>query len=378
VITATGWTVGAIAAFLTGGGLLVGQAPVIALGAIGLFSLAGAWAWTLRRYSFTVARTLDSPRVAVGGEVVSRAVLTNVGRSRAPGMMLLDRVGEQTIVSGIGAVPPNGSQTIRHVLPTMQRGVLPVGPIQIQRSDPLGLVRRTRGYGEESCLRVHPRVIPLELPPVGLDRSLDGDGLNELRGDMQFDSLREYVPGDDVRRIHWRSSARSATLLVREHVDVCQPATTVMLDNREAVWSSDDAFEHAVAAATSLAFASARSGHPTLLQTLSDACQPRRGDLGELLDFASEISRAVGTERPGPVLERVGRSTLSDLLVFITGDLDAPSAREVAAVTAGWLNRTCVTFGTADSQVPAGVPTIAAQQVGDFVRAWSRRVEVAA
>jgi uncharacterized protein (DUF58 family) len=380
VITRTGWAFVLTSLLLTVVGAWANYPQIFAMGIVGLLAAIGGWCWTLRRYGFDITRTIDTRRVAVGESVTSRITITNTGRGRAPSMVLADSVGELSIDTPVSALPPSGSQTTTTVLPTSQRGVLQVGPLRIHRSDPLSLFRRVRDYGEVLQLRVHPKIVPVPVPPVGLDRSLDGEGLNELRGDMQFDSLREYVPGDDVRRIHWRSSARSTRILVREHVDVCQPSTTILIDTRPCVWSDGANFEAAVAAATSLAVASASSGHPTQFGDFSDTWARSTGGVSSMLDYATEIEQSKSSDvGPEQIFGRITREALSDVVAVFTGDLDEADARLIARATRNWSDRTCVIFpGKSDGAVPSGMPTIKARTLTDFARAWTRRVGAAA
>ena len=109
---------------------------------------------------------------------------------------------------------------------------MPVGPLRVTRHDPLGLVAVARGHGETVRVWVHPRIHPLTAVPAGVARSLDGRVDRVPHGSITFDTLREYVIGDELRHVHWRTSARVGELMVREHLDTSLPRMVVLLDDR--------------------------------------------------------------------------------------------------------------------------------------------------
>jgi uncharacterized protein (DUF58 family) len=142
------------------------------------------------------------------------------------------------------------------------------------------------------------------------------------------------VPGDDPRRIHWRTTARTGTLIVREHIDTTEPTTTVLLDTRSAALSPD-AFEHAVSAAASIAEATVRVGRPARVVILGE--DPARvAELGalSLLDrfAAAEQSPEQSPERDAvALLETIDRTPPGGALVVVTGRPDPALTPRLAA-----------------------------------------------
>ena len=109
-------------------------------------------------------------------------------------------------------------------LPTARRGVVDVGPALIVKTDLLGLMRREIAQTDVDRLWVHPRVAALGPLPVGFAKDLEGPTSDASpAGDVAFHALREYELGDDHRHIHWMSSARTGTLMVRHYVDNRRP-----------------------------------------------------------------------------------------------------------------------------------------------------------
>ena len=119
--------------------------------------------------------------------------------------------------------------------------------------DPLGLVRRTVAWTERTELFVHPFTVSLESLGAGLLRDLEGEVTPDLSmSDLAFHALREYVRGDDLRHVHWRSTARAGQLLVRQYHQTRRNHATVLVDDDTAAYADPEDFELAVSVAASL------------------------------------------------------------------------------------------------------------------------------
>jgi hypothetical protein len=138
------------------------------------------------------------------------------------------------------------------------RGRFTVGPMRVRLTDPFGLVEMDRTFQSTSTLVVTPRVVAL--PPVPLSGVWTGSGDNRPRafasGSAEDVTVREYRRGDDLRRVHWRSSAHAGELMVRREEQPWQSRATLFVDNR--VFShrgvgAASSFEHAVSVAASVA-----------------------------------------------------------------------------------------------------------------------------
>jgi uncharacterized protein (DUF58 family) len=164
--------------------------------------------------------------------------------------------------------------SVSYPVPTVRRGVVSVGPLQVSRRDPLGLARVLRGYGEPATVWVRPRVHTIAAVPVGLSRSMDGRVDRIPRGSITFSALRGYVIGDDLRHVHWRTSARVGELMVREHVDTSLPRIVVLLDDRAVAHTQpgeagESTFEYACEAAASVIVAAIREDIHVEMQLVS-------------------------------------------------------------------------------------------------------------
>ena len=139
-------------------------------------------------------------------------------------------------------------------VPTQRRGVLQVGLVLARRTDPCGLLQRPARWGRSTELYVRPRMVSLESLSTGFLRDQEGVPSDEISmSDLAFHALREYVRGDDLRHVHWRSTARAGQLLVRQYHQTRRNHATVLVDDDRASYVDPDDFELAVSVAASLA-----------------------------------------------------------------------------------------------------------------------------
>ncbi|WP_246210101.1 DUF58 domain-containing protein [Nocardioides piscis] len=114
------------------------------------------------------------------------------------------------------------------------RGIYDIGPMTVVATDPFGLVEVGRSFHATAALTVTPRTVTL--PGILLGGAWTGSGDNRPRafttGSAEDVTVREYRQGDDLRRVHWRSSARTGELMVRREEQPWQSRATVFLDNR--------------------------------------------------------------------------------------------------------------------------------------------------
>lgn len=152
-------------------------------------------------------------------------------------------------------------------LPAMPRGVHAVGPVTYEKTDPVGLVTRRFRTGTALELLVAPRVTDLSVFAGGMTNDLDGATSQQLSmSDLAFHALREYVPGDDLRHVHWRSSAKAGQLLVRQYHETRRGHVTVLVDGARSSYPRLRDFELAVSVATSIALRAVRDDFDTYLR----------------------------------------------------------------------------------------------------------------
>jgi uncharacterized protein (DUF58 family) len=320
VLTPVGWGVAAASVLLYAAGALLGYPEPVALAVGGLLAVVTAVLWTLPQPALTVEREITPLRVARGESAEGVLHVTNTGRVRRAGMRAYDACGAGRIDVRIPVLRPGAAESVRYPLPTDRRGQIPVGPLRLVRADPFGLARRIREYGDPLTLLVRPRTVPLPLLPSGRNHHLEGPTSDTApAGTVTFHALREYVVGDDLRHIHWRSSARTGTLMVRQLVDASMPQTTIVVDTGAGAYGEPDDFELAVDVAASVAAGAARMNFPVRVLTGDGPLVETRGGAQDVDAILDRLARLSATEETHAALEVARRVRAGGALVLVTG-----------------------------------------------------------
>ncbi|WP_261556444.1 DUF58 domain-containing protein [Frankia tisae] len=247
----------------------------------------------------------------------------------------LDSPGAVVSVS-VPRLAGSGHRTFELALDTSRRGVIRLGPVEVIRSDPFGLARRRQRLPAVDTLHVRPRTRPLVPLASAPSRDPDGQTGRGSTGGLEIHTLRRYAPGEDLRLVHWASSARAGELMVRTHVDPSEPAATVVLDNRPAAYPPGRVgvatFEEAVDIAAAAVMTCAQEAFGVRLVTtagLRVAGRRRRRDADVLMDELAGV-RLDDTASLDVVatLRRGGLGTL----VLVTGGFDRQALAALAAV----------------------------------------------
>jgi uncharacterized protein (DUF58 family) len=276
------WLVGGLA--LVGIGFLTAVPEVIGIASAAIAMLGVGALLVVRGRRVTVSARIPS-RVERGAAAEAVVSMPAVAGS---GLRITTRRG----------VPVTSvrwrDDAVQITLPTQRRGLRPVGPWRVERIDAWGLFVRRLAEVPGAMLLVTPRVHPIalsQLPMAFVDRS----GASEA-GTTTFASLREYVIGDDIRHIHWRSSAKTGTLMTRQYIDITRPHLTVVLVNDARAHRDDDAFEEAVDLAASVCSVALAAGFEVALRTTSGE-RLRAGNAASMLE-------SLATVEPSPTVDR--------------------------------------------------------------------------
>lgn len=318
-------------------GVILGSHPMISVGAL-LICLPLFSALTARRarYQLRCQRQIKPPRVAPGQPATVLVRLENVSRI-STGLLL----AEETIPYSLGARPRyvlngierGGSREVSYQLRSDLRGKFVVGPMRVRIADVFGLVELTANFASTNTLTVTPKVVPL--PPAGTSGSWssDGDGRTRMTAAAGDDDVipRAYRDGDELRRVHWRSTARYGELMVRREEQRWQDRAVVILDSRRSAHAGtgpSSSFEFAVSAAASIGVHLARSGLDGHLLTDSGPLAGPAMFEDVLLDALSVVSTSRNHDfaRTTAALSTIE----GGLLVLIAGRLSGDAAREIA------------------------------------------------
>ena len=333
MLTRQGWLVGAGAIALLVAGRFLGLVELFALGAVALVLLAGAVAVVAAsRLELEVGRVVHPARVHVG--TPSRVDLTIRNRRAAatPVLRLRDPVtgtrGADLLVPPLG----RGERTVAaYRLPTERRGLVEIGPLEVVVGDPFGLSTISTRGAPRVGLTVYPHVDRIEPLPytTGHDPLAGARQPNSLgRSGEDFYALRPYTVGDDLRRIHWPSSARHDELLVRQNELPWQGRTTVLLDVRKAAHRGDS-LEVAVSAAASIVMATARRHDLVRLVTTAGT----DSDFAPGSDHIEAIMEHLAILRAAPqgsmrrAIEQIGHRSTGGALVVITAEAPTDDLR---------------------------------------------------
>lgn len=303
------------------------------------------------RYRVSGSRRLTPARVPAGAEARVHLRMDNVSRLPTGLLLLQDRV---PYVLGprprfvLDRIEPGGRREVSYRVRSDLRGRYPLGPLQLRLSDPFGMCELTRSFSASDTLTVTPRVEPL--PPVQLAGEATGYGDGRQRAPAlagEDDVIpRGYRYGDDLRRVHWRSTARHGELMVRREEQPHRARCTVLLDTRARAYRGsgpDSAFEWAVSGAASVMVHMLQRGYSVRLLTDTGSTVPGEGGDGftatgtgqESADAAGLMmdTLAVIDHSDGAGLSRaydVLRGGDEGLLVAFLGDLDEAQAAVAA------------------------------------------------
>jgi uncharacterized protein (DUF58 family) len=209
-----------------------------------------------RRPNLDINRRLGSSTVHDGETTTITLLVENLSR-RPIGYLTIDddvnRLGVATFE--VARLKKKESTTATYRVTCRPRGVYRVGPTTVTATDPLGLAETSAGIGPVDRIVVYPAVEELSGFPIsrGQDPAMQASRPDHsTRGGEDFYTLREYQRGDDLRRVHWPSSARTDVLMIRQLETPWQSRALVLLDVRSGSYESQDAFEKAVSGAATI------------------------------------------------------------------------------------------------------------------------------
>jgi uncharacterized protein (DUF58 family) len=299
------------------------------------------------RFGLTCARRLEPARLAAGSR--ARVVLRIENVSRLPTGLLLAEDSIPYLLGGrprvvLDRLAPRRPIDVGYHISGEIRGRYRIGPMTVRLMDPFGLCELPRAFTAIDTLVVTPPV--QVLPPNRLTGEWGGAGHSTHRavstsGDDDV-ATREYRHGDDLRRIHWRTTARRGELTVRREEQPWQSRAAVLLDTRAAAHHGDgptSSLECAISAAASICLH--LSQRSVDLRMVTDAGEEvsTAGLGGPGFDNALLDALAVMTPSSGALLnagiESVQRGGGEGLLIAVVGALSAEDAERMARMRDG-------------------------------------------
>jgi uncharacterized protein (DUF58 family) len=361
VPTTRGWIVGGAGLALIVLGALLGVRALQQLG-MGLVILLVAAATVVRlgKHDVRVARSVAPERTSSHQLVTVTLVLSNQGHGPAPLMLVEDHLPAQ--ISGrarfaLHGIEPGGSRQVSFGLRPRRRGRFEVGPLEIAFVDPFGLAHVLSRNSQITTFLVYPAIEPLALPrDLGRQQSLVVSALRRPTGahGEEFYTLREYVQGDDLRKIHWASTAKRGAYMIRQEETPWHTRASILFDDTMLGGEGAEAasFERAVEATASLVDLYHRSSYSTRLLAAS----------GMLVDSSKgadhmhrclDLLATIEPYRPEPGEGYPALARLAELqsgpnaegtLVFVGGSLTTATATALAQCRRRYKQVFCVSF----------------------------------
>ncbi len=293
-VTPAGWVAVVVALVGIGVGWWLGWSEWIAGGLIGAVLLLLALPFLFGSRAYDVDLAVGADRVTAGGSVPTEVTVRNrTSRVVLPGRLDVP-VGDGIVEIAVpllrsGHVVPNPI-----VIPTPRRGIIGVGPATAVRSDPIGLLRREHEWEDVHQLYVHPRITAVPSTTSGLIRDLEGNPTSRLvDSDMAFHAIREYAPGDSRRQVHWKSTAKTGRLMVRQYEETRRSRLAVALTIADTDYADADEYELAVSAAASLGVQALRDGRDVDITVGAEIPRVVRGRLRAVRQLGAVTPRTL-------------------------------------------------------------------------------------
>lgn len=358
-VTVFGWSVcGCFLICLVMYALLGWSETVFVAGTLAVLLLSAA-PYLFGRFKYTPELLVAQNRVVAGDTLKVTLQITNIAGTVQSATRIEVWAGAALLAVRVPRLKTGETHTHVFEVAGVERGVLTIGPVQAIRRDPLGIVSKTVTWDITTDVFVYPQTVKLAAAQTGNRADLGGiTGRRLTDSDLSFYALRDYLPGDQIRHIDWRATARSGSMLVRQYQQTQLPHTLVLLDAAAASYPHAADFELAVSSFASLALAAVTKGAQTVTAAvtntavtpfktcntktptalLDDCCrlQPQRSSL----NFKS--------------LRNLLRRDVTNVseIVFVTGTANTETLENFLR-TRGFANRLLIT-AAADSEMTVG------------------------
>ncbi|MCK8610194.1 DUF58 domain-containing protein [Agromyces sp. C10] len=323
VVSATGWLVLAVAAASFAVAWALGWIELAFVGATLLAALLVAIPFVFGRVRYRVGVELQPRRVVAGERALGRLVVENICEAPSVPSQLELPVGAGLAEFVIPAIGPGDEHEELFAVPTQRRAVIVAGPAASVRGDQLGLLRREVRWTDPVELFVHPATARLRPSAAGLVRDLEGEITKTItNNDISFHALRAYEPGDALRNVHWRTSARTGQLMVRQYEETRRSQLLLVQATRADHYASEEEFELAVSVLASLGVQVIRDA--TRLAVATDRLTLNTATPTALLDDTSRIESAAAVGE-SPAVGLAPAASLRDLVREAARRVPVPS-----------------------------------------------------
>ena len=224
-----------------------GWHELLAMGLVALSTVTIGIVMSLGNTAFSASIEMSRQRVSVGDDVHIEIIVNNPGRAAtvtARGDLPIGIHHERFLIPPLTS--GQSKSTTVH-FKAVSRAVLDVGSLRVRKGDPFGLLRHETSLAGRKTLFIHPETVRLNPLNAGIVRDLEGQPNGRIvNDDLEFYGLREYKPGDDIRNVHWLSSSKFGTLMIRQYEATHRTDTSLTLDVNPYNYASAAEFEMAV------------------------------------------------------------------------------------------------------------------------------------
>lgn len=309
--------------------VLLGEKDLIAVALLlAIVPIVGMLSVTGARMRLAASREIYPPLASIGQQVHIGLTIDNLASSPSRMLLLEELVPYQA--GGhrrftLEHLAPGGRAPFSYALSIEQRGIYPIGPLRVHTSDPFGMATLQRTFSSTARITVTPPIVPLGSVVAAGSWGGNADHTRAaprsvLRGEPDA-VVRQYNTGDDMRKIHWRASARAGELMVRREIQPRNTAATVLLDSRASAHrhtGDNSSFEWAVTAAASICSHLNQLGYHVTFATSRG--EPVNTSIEHIL---TELA-GVRTTTQRHLLTDAPQRDESGLIVAVTGALSDP------------------------------------------------------
>ena len=372
-MTKVGWITVVTGIVLAIAGWTLQWPAFIFLGLSGIVTAGAGAAVTFRRVSLEIHRVVEPTRIPRRSLAVALVEARNMGRRRTPGLASLMSLGNEEIVFSIPRLERGQTKIRSYPLPTHRRGIWELSPVTLRRRDPLGMASLDEVFGSAVEFVIEPADLRMKPISTGRELSLDGPTSdNAPQGTVSFHRLREYVHGDDLRMIHWRSTAKTGgrQLLVRHNVDTVEPTTVLFLNLRPENYTEEE-FEDAIDVAASVVRAEVIAKAKVMICTTAG---DRIWSAGNALPCIDYLTRVKAQSIGGFVDEllAIGRERRATSLVVVTGSINDEEVATVAKLRRRFAQVVILSIGESAAHNPfSGITLMSAPTAEKIAQSWN-------
>lgn len=381
-LTRSGLAIAIVAAGCFIAGRVFGTLELYLLGAMAAATLLLATLFTsTTKLSIAISRTATPVRLRVGTPARVDLRLSNQAKRSTPVLRLRDEVeGTRAATLMLAPIPSASVATVAYRLPTRRRGHLSIGPLDLTFEDPFGLTRSVVRASRGITLTVHAELVELDTlqAVAGRDPTADQQKRRTLAsGGDEFFALRPYVNGDELRRVHWRASARTDELVVKQEERPRTGRVTILLD-RQRLSYSEEGFERAVSAALSTLHAAWRSDDALRFATSGTSRYADIRSRGELDAIDEQLALIESADAASLItsIDELGKVGHGGTLVVITGRANADLTRAIDNAHRSFGTILTIISDHSADELPAG--SIVFDDAQSFAQQWSERMRAGA